>query len=563
MKVTQAVRTCVDRWNQGNMIGQGPAPANVAFRRPVAKERASIELSSRRQCIVSIGAGRGTWTCVLISSGAYWCPPRHEYTGPPLTALKGKNATMDRRGVLTLESPLKGTHPTPPLAWQRYPHVAGFVQPWTSSGTLRAGLRFKGKGRGGCFVVDETAISAISCLLPSGGRYEACFPQWQNWLAGELAACGGLGGTSFVRWTITGQSGDAQNLRTCVDRWNQGNMVGWGPTLASVGVADRRVEAGEWTRCVVALAVHYKRRVFQGSTYVCVLNHFGAYACPTNAEGSPPLRMPNAATDERGVLRLDKPLKGTHPTASLAWQRYPHVDGWIEPWTPSGRLLRGLTFEGRSHGPCGFGSYQTRSKSAGRCRGPGQAGWDPCFPQKQAWLRGGVGACGEAPGDTAFFRWAISGSFYGSDPPVLVPWRRIGDISLGASEANVKVEYGAQPELGYQLHGGRVQVAFDGGRVSAIWFSTRYYRTKTGLGVGSRIPLGPCHRTPTNRCEHRWHGFVWNAWVREKPCSCWVKVGLGPRSLPATFKNFLKPWFFIDVRHGRVRSFYFASKFVD
>jgi hypothetical protein len=42
-----------------------------------------------------------------------------------------------------------------------------------------------------------------------------------------------------------------------------------------------------------------------------------------------------------------------------------------------------------------------------------------------------------------------------------------------------------------------------------------------------------------------------------------VKVGRGPQSLPATTDNFLKPWTFIDVRHGRVTSFYFASRFVD
>jgi len=38
----QALRTCVDRWNQGNMLGWGPGPANVAFRRPNAKEHSSI-----------------------------------------------------------------------------------------------------------------------------------------------------------------------------------------------------------------------------------------------------------------------------------------------------------------------------------------------------------------------------------------------------------------------------------------------------------------------------------------------------------------------------------------
>jgi hypothetical protein len=185
------------------MLGWGPAPVNVAFRRPVAKERASIGLPARPQCIVAIDAYRGTWTCVLGSFGAYWCPPQHEPTGPPLT---DKNATIDRRGLLNLDSPLRATHPTPPLAWQRYPHVDGFIEPWTSSGKLRPGLRFNGKGRGRCFVVSETARGGISCLSRTLWRYDACFPQRQNWRVGDLAACGAPGDIRFVRWTITGRS---------------------------------------------------------------------------------------------------------------------------------------------------------------------------------------------------------------------------------------------------------------------------------------------------------------------------------------------------------------------
>ena len=348
----QALRTCVDRWNQGNMVGWGPGPANVAFRRPNAKEHSRIELSSRRLCIVATPAGDGTWTCVLSSTGAYWCPPLHEATGPRLP----ENATLDRRGVLELDSPLKGTHPAPPLAWQRYPRVDAYIHPWTSSGKLRPGLRFKGEGRGRCFIAAETARSAVSCLYPSGGRNDACFPQRRPWRRGDLAAC-----------------------------------------------------------------------------------------------------------------------------------------------------------------PFG-------------------------------------------PGSTTFTRWVIT---QGSDPPILALWGRVGDISLGELPIEVEAEYGSEPKNGYRLHGNRVFIAYDQGRVSEIRLSAPYYRTKNGLGVGSRIPLGPCHRTSTNRCEHRWHGFVWNAWVREKPCSCWVKVGRGPRSLPATVHNFRKPWFFIDVRHGRVSGFYFALKFVD
>ena len=162
------------------------------------------------------------------------------------------------------------------------------------------------------------------------------------------------------------------------------------------------------------------------------------------------------------------------------------------------------------------------------------------------------------------------------DPPTLVPWDRIGNIALGEPRARVRQDYDARGYryyvLGrqsglvqgyYRLHRSRVFVTFQDGPVNEIDFTTRYYRTKNGLGVGSRIPLGPCHRTRSNPCEHRWHGFVWNAWSRDTLCRCWVKVGLGRRSLPATAANFGKPWFFIYARGGRATRVHFALKFVD
>lgn len=162
------------------------------------------------------------------------------------------------------------------------------------------------------------------------------------------------------------------------------------------------------------------------------------------------------------------------------------------------------------------------------------------------------------------------------DPPLLVPWSRIGNIALGESKSRVQREYGTDGHgyhvqvrnngiiQGYYLrHGGRVFVTFEDGRVNEVDFSTRYYRSKSGFGVGSKIPLGSCHTTATNSCEHRWHGFVWNSWVRENPCSCWVKVGVGKTSLPATTANYLRPWFFIYTNHGQVTRLRFVLKFTD
>jgi hypothetical protein len=172
---------------------------------------------------------------------------------------------------------------------------------------------------------------------------------------------------------------------------------------------------------------------------------------------------------------------------------------------------------------------------------------------------------------------ATSASHDGNhDPPRLVPWSKIGDISLGEPQVRVEREYGTRghgyhviaaqgsfTQGYYVLHGGQVGVTFEGGRVEQIEFGVPYYRTKSGFGIGSRIPLGPCHRTAAYRCERRWRGFVWNEYRREALCGCWTKVGLGRQSLPISVRNFLGHWFFIYIRHGRVAYFVFASRFVD
>jgi hypothetical protein len=227
----------------------------------------------------------------------------------------------------------------------------------------------------------------------------------------------------------------AQALRTCVDRWNQDNMLGWGPTLVSVSV--RRLGAREQDhvgvydrlrRCTVSLAVSWARDPRAGcsgyavmpgrpkscvsteTTFVCVINTFGGYECSRYADGAPPLRNKNATTDERGVLKLDVRLEGTHATPPLAWQQsYPQIDGWIRPWTRADKLRRGLDFAGSGHGPCGIGSKERGAGSALRCRSPMLAVVEPCFPQRRDWGRGDIAACANQPGETTFVRWTISG----------------------------------------------------------------------------------------------------------------------------------------------------------
>jgi hypothetical protein len=164
-------------------------------------------------------------------------------------------------------------------------------------------------------------------------------------------------------------------------------------------------------------------------------------------------------------------------------------------------------------------------------------------------------------------------------PPLLVPWHQIGDISLGEPRTRVEEEYGS-PGHGFHviqrygdaiqgwyrgIHGSEVIVTFYGHTVGELFLHSPYYRTKSGLGVDSKIPLGRCHvrRIALNGCERRWHRFVYNAWARETLCNCWTKVGLGKNSLPATSENFLKPWFIIYMRHGRIAAFDFDLKYVD
>jgi hypothetical protein len=123
------------------------------------------------------------------------------------------------------------------------------------------------------------------------------------------------------------------------------------------------------------------------------------------------------------------------------------------------------------------------------------------------------------------------------DPPLIVPWHRIGDVALGMTKTRVEYLYGQASNPGgqscaysYHLHGGFLTVYYNPyckksnirSTVGGVATDSPYYKTPTGLNVGDRIPLGPCHRTRSGACVYRWHEFVyrpdkriWNATVTD------------------------------------------------
>ena len=191
----------------------------------------------------------------------------------------------------------------------------------------------------------------------------------------------------------------SQALRTCVDRWNQDNMVSW--ASMSVRISIRGLNTRE--RSVLSIPNPGRRRCTLsladrpgGNSWICQMDDAGGYDCPlVTSDGMPPLRNANGTTDHRGVLKLDVPLMGTHATPPLPWQRrYPHVDGFILPWTRAGNLRSGLRFVGTDRGFCGGGVEHRVPRSAVRCVDSRSAMIDPCFPQRRYFRAGDVAACG-------------------------------------------------------------------------------------------------------------------------------------------------------------------------
>jgi hypothetical protein len=189
-------------------------------------------------------------------------------------------------------------------------------------------------------------------------------------------------------------------------------MIGWGPEL--VDIAVRRLvpaevhNVGSFGRaplCVVSIASK-----LGAQTYICAMNRAGAYECSRYSDGAPPLRRANGKLDAHGVLRLDTPLAGTRATPRLPWQRYPHADGLIHPWTRDGKLRRGLSFYPdrgpRYRGHCLRGSEYTRDPTAMKCVSDVQ--FMACFAPSRNWNRRGTIVACASEGSTRFGRFVIT-----------------------------------------------------------------------------------------------------------------------------------------------------------
>ena len=278
--------------------------------------------------------------------------------------------------------------------------------------------------QGQCPLVQRRRTSASWCSdNVSRSRafrpYDPVVGHWRASVICAAASCLVLG--DGVGWVRAAASADpavssAQALRTCVERWNQDNMLSWGSM--SVRIAIRPLDARErgrvsfgddaQRRCTLSLAGRPG-----DNSWICRIGDSGGYVCPlVTSDGMPLLRNANGRTDQRGVLTLNVPLKGTHPTPPLPWQRrYPHVDGFILPWTRAGNLRAGLRFSATEHGACGSFIETRVPRSAVRCVDSRTYTWtEPCFPQRRNFRAGELAAC-TAPGLTNFTRWRITARF--------------------------------------------------------------------------------------------------------------------------------------------------------
>jgi hypothetical protein len=113
---------------------------------------------------------------------------------------------------------------------------------------------------------------------------------------------------------------------------------------------------------------------------------------------------------------------------------------------------------------------------------------------------------------------AASAATRAGDPSVIIPWHKIGNVSMGMQKQAVEYRYGySKPTFydsaEYTVPGGKLIIDYGNKRVGfsnrVISLSTTSprYKTANGIGVGSTIPLPPCKKVG-NLCLPHWNGFT-------------------------------------------------------
>jgi hypothetical protein len=194
----------------------------------------------------------------------------------------------------------------------------------------------------------------------------------------------------------------------CAQRWNQMRM-NWSPTIAHVSGKSgcsivlayslRLDQAACGSKSTLAGAPGWC--VDRRSGFICRIDKFGAYGCATHASPIKVRRWNAAVTARR--LTLNHPPLSPVTTPRPRWTvSYPYRDGFIHPWSTTGRLRKGLTLKGAQHADCSSSSEKTSAGGALRCLvSASDRLYDPCFP---AIRTRPIVACSEAPGSKHFIR---------------------------------------------------------------------------------------------------------------------------------------------------------------
>jgi hypothetical protein len=213
---------------------------------------------------------------------------------------------------------------------------------------------------------------------------------------------------------------DAQG---CVDRWNDLRMSLYAPTVALVTDKPRCLIKFAYSYILTATAgcdpsPFWRRRLIGKSricvatnrSFRCMLNDYGAYECPEHPN-SLGVDVENATLAADEQLVLNRPTRSPGQTPVPPWAvRYPVDNGFIKPWSPSGKLRPDLKLLGGRRATCKYPSSAVADSKARLCvAAMGGNAWDPCFSRANGWQhRGTVAACSNEPGSRRFMRVVVA-----------------------------------------------------------------------------------------------------------------------------------------------------------